>query len=115
MPVAVPHLSHQDADDHAQLVQRAEGTTDSGGGDLAHVHGRQARAQATEAADNEPADDDQLKGLTHDGQAHQAATDQRQQVVQQHRLASRHAREEKGQAAVHTVKINNFFSDRIKM
>lgn len=75
---APSHLSHQDANDHAQLVQRPEGATDSGGGDLTDVHWCQACAQATEDADNEPADDDQLKGLTHHRQAHQAATNQRQ-------------------------------------
>lgn len=68
------YLCHQDANNYTQLVQRAEGSADSGGRDLANVHGRQTRAQTAEHADDEPADDDHLKRLTQSRQSHHTAT-----------------------------------------
>lgn len=47
-----PYLCHQDADNHTQLMQRAKGSSDSGGSNLPHVHGDQTSAQATEKTDD---------------------------------------------------------------
>lgn len=47
-----PYLRHQDADNHTQLMQRAEGSSDSGGSDLPHVHGGQNGKEATENTDD---------------------------------------------------------------
>lgn len=83
---AAAHLCHQDANDHAQLVQSAEGPSDSGGSDLAHVHGDQARAQAAEDANDEPTDDDHLEGFSHEGQAHHPAANDSEDVRDEHGL-----------------------------
>lgn len=87
MTFLAAHLCHQDADDHAQLVQGAEGPSDSGGSYLAHVHGGQARAQAAEDADDQPADDDHLEGFRHEGQAHQTPANDSEDVRDEHGLA----------------------------
>lgn len=80
------YLCHQDADHHPQLVQGAEGSTDSSGRDFTHVHGRESCKQAAEHANDEAADDDHLIGPRRRGQSHETSADQSQDVSQQHRL-----------------------------
>lgn len=55
-------------------MQRAEGSSDSSGRDLTYVHGCQSGAQTTEYADDQPANNDQLKRLSQDWQSHQTPT-----------------------------------------
>lgn len=80
------YLCHQDANDHSQLVEGAEGPPEVRGGQLSHVHGRQSRTQATEHANDQPANDDHLKGLTQAGQTHQSSTQKGQHIGQEHGL-----------------------------
>lgn len=60
------YLCHKDANNYTQLVQRAKGSSDSSGRDLAYVHGCQSRAQTTEHTDDQPADNDHLERFGQD-------------------------------------------------
>lgn len=69
-------------------MQSPERSSQSGGGDFAHVHGCQACAQTAEHADEEAANDDHLERLSEGGQAHQAAAHQGQNISDHHGLFS---------------------------
>ena len=66
-----PYLGYEDAEDHPQLVKRAQGPPQRRGGDLPHVHGHEARGQAGVEAHDEAARDQHLPGCRRLGQAHE--------------------------------------------
>lgn len=77
-------LRYQDPHHHAQLVEGTERSSEGSGRHLAHVHGRQAREEAAEEADDQAAGDDHLVGGAEGGEAHQEAADHGQNVDQEH-------------------------------
>lgn len=79
-----PHLRQEDADDHAELVQRAQGSTEGRGRDLLHVHGHKAGAEAGVEAHDEASDDEHLKGGGQFGEAHEHGSNEGEHVGRQH-------------------------------
>lgn len=77
-------LSDQDAHNHTELVQGAEGSSEGSGWHLAHIHRSQAGKETAEQADDQTTGDHHLIGGAHGGEAHEEAADHRQRVHQEH-------------------------------
>lgn len=91
--ITTSYLCHQDANHHTQLMQRAEGSSESSGGDLTHVHGCQPRAETAEHTDDQPPHDDHLVRTSQARQSHETPPDDSQDVSKQHGLTPEEERQ----------------------
>ncbi len=70
------YLSHEDANNDAQLMKGAQGSSEGCGGHFTHVHGHKASGQTRVKTHHEPPNNEHLPGRPHLREAHQCCGDE---------------------------------------